>query len=185
MGRPTAGVEQEAAALTPRHCHPDVAAEILRAVREARGLPAEATVLTIPPRKKDRQMNSFSSLVRVGNNAELKTIGDSQTQVCNVRLAVSTGRGDRCGTMWLDGKILGSRGAALAGRLTKGQQLFVTGELSTREYTNRDGSKGMAIELTIDRLDFVGPRPDSASDEPAPVSKFGAHPTVLEDIVPF
>lgn len=44
----TRSIEQEAAALTPRHCHPDIATEILRAVREARGLPAEATVLTFP-----------------------------------------------------------------------------------------------------------------------------------------
>ena len=89
-------------------------------------------------------MNSFSSLVRVGNNAELKTIGESQTQVCNVRLAVSTGRGDRRGTMWLDGKILGSRGAALAGRLTKGIAERVarvsamrqeSSNASTREFT--------------------------------------------------
>lgn len=134
-------------------------------------------------------MNSFSSLVRVGNNAELKIIGESQTQVCNVRLAASTGRGDRRGTMWLDGKILGSRGAALAARLTKGQQLFVTGELATREYTNRDGSKGMAIELTIDRLDFVGPRQDSSAAEPAPAATgwHGPQPgsRQLEDEIPF
>lgn len=41
-------IEQEAAALTPRRCNPDIAAEIRRPVREARGLPAEATILTFP-----------------------------------------------------------------------------------------------------------------------------------------
>lgn len=48
----TRSIEQEAAALAPRHCHPDIAAEIRRAVREARGLPAEATILKLPTKNR-------------------------------------------------------------------------------------------------------------------------------------
>ncbi len=46
-------VEQEVASLLPINPAPEIVEAIREAVREARGLPAEATVLTIPPRKKD------------------------------------------------------------------------------------------------------------------------------------
>lgn len=47
----TGPIEQEAAALTPQHTAPEIADEIRRAVREARGLPGEATILKLPTQK--------------------------------------------------------------------------------------------------------------------------------------
>lgn len=44
----TRTVEREAAELTPPHAAPEIAAEIRRAVREARGLPGEAAILHFP-----------------------------------------------------------------------------------------------------------------------------------------
>lgn len=55
MSQPYPTIEQEAAALTPRHAAPEIVDEIRRAVREARGLPAEATILKLPTQtQKDR-----------------------------------------------------------------------------------------------------------------------------------
>lgn len=48
----TGPIEQEAAALTPRHAAPEIADEIKTAVREARGLPAEATILKLPTQNR-------------------------------------------------------------------------------------------------------------------------------------
>lgn len=48
----TGPIEKEAAALTPRDASPEIAAEIRRAVREARGLPAEATILKLPTQNR-------------------------------------------------------------------------------------------------------------------------------------
>lgn len=45
-------IEKLAADLTPPHTAPQVAAEILMAVREARSLPAEAAILTFPTQKR-------------------------------------------------------------------------------------------------------------------------------------
>lgn len=42
-------LEKEAAELTPPHAAPEIAEEIRKAVREARGLPGEAAVLRFPP----------------------------------------------------------------------------------------------------------------------------------------
>jgi hypothetical protein len=41
-------LEKEAAELTP-HAAPEIAAEIRKAVRDARGLPGEAAILRFPP----------------------------------------------------------------------------------------------------------------------------------------
>lgn len=49
-------IEQEAAALTPRHTAPEIADEIRRAVREARGLPGEATILQLPTQNQSQKV---------------------------------------------------------------------------------------------------------------------------------
>lgn len=125
-------------------------------------------------------MNVYTFTARAGADAELRHHEGSP--VLSVRLAVDTGKG---ATMWLNGSMWGSRAEKLAPMITKGTKLFLSGALSQREFTSRDGSKGTALEVRINELDFAGPRPDAASDEPAPTSRFGAHPTVLEDAIPF
>lgn len=126
-------------------------------------------------------MNSFSATARIAADAELKTIG--QGQVCNVRLAVSAGFGERRSTLWINGAFWGARAAGVASKLIKGQQVAVTGELSVREYTGRDGKTGQSLELAIDRLDFVGERQERA-EQPVRARGVGPMPQ-LSDEIPF
>jgi single-strand DNA-binding protein len=100
-------------------------------------------------------VNTFSASARVVADAEVRNAG--QSQVCNVRLAVNAGFGDRRSTLWINASIW--RGAdKLAPLLVKGRDVAVTGELSMREYTGRDGQKGQSLELNVDRLDLIGGR---------------------------
>lgn len=55
----TRTVEREAAELTPPHAAPEIAAEIRRAVREARGLPPEAAILPFPQNLKRNPNEHF------------------------------------------------------------------------------------------------------------------------------
>lgn len=52
-------VEREAAELTPPHAAPQIVDEIRRAVREARGLPGEATILPFPQNLKRNPNEHF------------------------------------------------------------------------------------------------------------------------------
>jgi single-strand DNA-binding protein len=58
--------------------------------------------------------------------------------------------------------------------LKKGQQVFVSGELTMNEYTANDGTKKTNLELNATIIDLVGKRESAASDynAPAPVSSY-------------
>lgn len=43
----------------------------------------------------------------------------------------------------------------------KGQEIAVEGQLSTREYTDKEGGKRSVIELTADKVHFCGSKQDS------------------------
>ena len=46
--------------------------------------------------------------------------------------------------------------------LKKGQQVFVSGELSQSEYTGNDGTTRTSLELTANVIDLIGKRNESS-----------------------
>lgn len=71
----------------------------------------------------------------LGRDAELKAVGDSSVLSFNV--AAKSGYGQREQTLWVSCALWGKRGETLAQYLTKGSQVTVIGELSTREYDGK------------------------------------------------
>lgn len=107
--------------------------------------------------------NSFSSVMRLGRDAELKTVGSST--VCEFSAAGNTGFGDRKAALWVKCHLWGKQGEAVNKFLVKGKQVWVSGELSQREYDAKDGTKKTSLELNVRDLELVGVRSDS--DSPA------------------
>jgi single-strand DNA-binding protein len=52
--------------------------------------------------------------------------------------------------------------------LKKGQQVFVSGELSQSEYRANDGSTKTSLELNCNILDLVGGKKEGGQQSPAP-----------------
>ena len=52
---------------------------------------------------------------------------------------------------------------SLVDYLRKGQAVFVSGELSTNEYTKQDGTKGFQLEVNADILDLVGKKSENST----------------------
>lgn len=131
-------------------------------------------------------MNIFSAVGRVVADAELRDAGTGK--VCSVRLAFDFGHGEKRGSFFVNASIW--RGSEqLAPRLVKGAEVHVSGELSTRDYTTRDGKQGQALDLTVDRVGRIRPPADKVappSDEPSPRGH-SAHPSRIEmqDEIPF
>ncbi|MFO1211005.1 MAG: single-stranded DNA-binding protein, partial [Amaricoccus sp.] len=123
-------------------------------------------------------MNTFSDIGRVVADAELRDAGNNK--VCSVRLAFDTGYGDKRGTMFLNASIW-RNSEQLAPKLTKGTEVQVSGSISVRDYTTRDGGKGQSIDLAVDRVGRIRPPQDKAarSDEPLPRGH-SAHPSRME-----
>lgn len=105
--------------------------------------------------------NVFSFIGTCGCDSEVRYLPSGQA-VLNVNVANNIGFGDKQQTVWLRVALWGRRAeGTLKDYLKKGQQVFVSGELSVNEYTKKDGTKGFQLEVNADILDLVGKKSDN------------------------
>ena len=98
-------------------------------------------------------MNSFTGLVRAGNDAEVRVISSGKT-VLSFSAANTIGWGDSKSTLWLRCSYWRSA-ETMAPYIKKGVQLVVSGELSQSEYQANDGTTKTSLELKVTSIDFV------------------------------
>ena len=110
--------------------------------------------------------NVFSFTGTVGRDAEVRTTPNGQT-VLNVTVANNIGFGDRQQTIWIRVALWGKRAEGqLQNYLKKGQQVFVSGELSQREYQANDGTTKSSLELNANIIDLLGKRNEQSVAQP-------------------
>ena len=105
--------------------------------------------------------NTISMLARLGKDAETRVAGKGT--VTGFSCASDVGFGDRKTTMWFSASIWGARGEKLAAHLTKGKLVFLSGELSTREYNDKT-----YMEINVSNIDFAGGSQDNNSSKETP-----------------
>ncbi len=133
--------------------------------------------------------NVFSCTGTVGRDAEVRYLPSGQA-VLNVSVANNVGFGDRQQTIWLRVVVWGKRAEGqLKDFLKKGQQVFVSGELTMSEYRANDGTMKTSLELNATILDLVGKRNDSASyagqgGYDAPASNYAPQPQAYQSPAP-
>jgi len=139
--------------------------------------------------------NVFSFTGTVGRDAEVRATPSGQS-VLNFTVANNIGFGDRQQTLWVRVALWGKRAeGSLQNYLKKGQQVFVSGELTQREYQANDGTTRTSLELNANIVDLLGKRNDqgqqpqqgyqqTAQSSNAPAS---SSPSSLDDFddVPF
>lgn len=105
----------------------------------------------------------------LGNDAEVKFLPDG-TAVCNFSVADS--QGQEKPTIWHRCQLFGKRAEGkLPSYLTKGAHVTVTGNLTQREYTDRDGQKKMSQEIRVQDVALQGQRQQPESAPVRPVSQ--------------
>jgi len=120
--------------------------------------------------------NVFSFTGTVGRDAEVRYLPSGQA-VLNVRVANNIGFGDKQQTLWITVVLWGKRAEGqLQNYLKKGQQVFVSGELTQREYQANDGSTKTSLEVNANILDLVGGR-NAESRQGEPQYQRGARPS--------
>ena len=100
-------------------------------------------------------MNIFSFVGNLGNPAEQRFTNDGKS-VVGFSVAVKSGYGDKAVTTWVKCSLWGKQGEGVLPYLNKGQQVAVSGELSLREYQNKDGSKGSSLEVRVNTVTLCG-----------------------------
>jgi single-strand DNA-binding protein len=111
--------------------------------------------------------NVFSFTGTVGRDAEVRYT-PSGLAVLSMTVANNIGFGDKQQTLWIRVALFGKRAeGSLQNYLKKGQQVFVSGELTQNEYKANDGTMKTSLELTANIIDLIGKRNEFSQPQQA------------------
>lgn len=91
-------------------------------------------------------MNNITVAGPLGRDAELRSLNDG-TPVLNFSVADSQGKEKP--TIWWACQLFGKRATSLQQYLLKGQNVTVAGNVTQREYTDKDGVPRKAVEIRV------------------------------------
>ena len=109
-------------------------------------------------------MNIITVAGQLGKDAEIRYLPNGDP-VASFSVADSQGREKP--TIWWRASLFGKRAESLGPHLTKGQAVTVSGSITEREYTDKDGNKRQAQEIRVNDLALQGGKRESAAPAPA------------------
>ena len=125
-------------------------------------------------------MNVITIAGQLGRAAEVKHL-NSGDAICNFSIADSMGK-DK-GTIWWNCSLFGKRAESLAQYLVKGQAVTVSGTVSEREWTDKDGAKRKSMDVRVNEVALQGGRRDS--DEPRQEARERVVEPIVDEDLPF
>jgi single-strand DNA-binding protein len=155
---------------------------------------------------------NINRVVMTGNltrDPELRSLPNSGTSVCSLRIACNTRRKDAQGNWvdkpnYFDVTVWGAQGENCAQYLAKGRPVAIDGRLEWREWQDKDGNKRQSTDIIADSVQFLGSREGGGggenggrfspqSDVPADTADFDTTPAPAatgggggaEDDIPF
>jgi len=111
-------------------------------------------------------MNSFAFTGNLGRDAD-KRYTPSGDAVVSFTTAVKSGFGERATTTWVNCTMWGKRGEAVAEYLKKGTLVGVSGEVTLREYQDKEGQKRNSLDVRVNDLTLLGKK-DQGEQGPRP-----------------
>jgi single-strand DNA-binding protein len=127
-------------------------------------------------------MNVITVAGTLGKDAEVKYLANGDA-ICNFSVADSQGREKP--TIWWNCGLYGKRAESLSQYLTKGQAVTVTGSVSEREWTDKEGNKRKSMDVRVNDVALQGGRKDAEPQQerrqPVPQAQLG----IDEDDLPF
>jgi len=113
-------------------------------------------------------MNSLTIAGNVAREAEIKYLPNGDA-VCNFSVADNQGK-DKPAIFW-NCQLFGKRAESLSQYITKGQSVTVSGTLTEREWTDKDGNKRKQMDLRVNDVALQGGRKESSEPAQAPQRK--------------
>lgn len=108
-------------------------------------------------------LNNWSITGRLTADAEYKTLASGKNLLV-MNVAVNTGFGEYAKTTFVKVQQWGDRGGKIVDYLRKGTLIACSGELSTNEWSTREGEKRVDLQLTINSLQFYNTKKVDTSD---------------------
>ena len=100
-------------------------------------------------------MNTICVAGSLGRDAELKYLANGDA-VVNFSVADSAGRDKP--TIWWSCQLFGKRAESLSQYLKKGQAVTVSGSVTEREWTDKDGNTKKAMNVRVNEVALQGGR---------------------------
>jgi len=131
-------------------------------------------------------MNNWNFTGNLGQDAETR-FAPSGDAIVSFSVGVKAGYGEKAATTWARCSMFGKRGQAVADYLLKGQLVGISGEMSAREWIDKDGNKRTSIEVRVNDLTLLGKRNESEREAPAQAPRRAAAPAPADDFdeIPF
>ena len=123
-------------------------------------------------------MNVLTATGNLGQDCRTNNVNG--TAVCNFSVAMKAGYGDRAQTVWLDCALWGKQAESrLPEFLVKGQQVAVSGELSTEEKNGKT-----YLKLRCNSVNLIGKREDGVPHTPSQSHAQAAPPAATQTASP-
>lgn len=100
-------------------------------------------------------MNHLTVAGRIGKEPEQRFLNDG-TAVLSFSVADDQGKDKPA--IWWRASLFGKRAESLAQYLTKGTSVTITGNVTEREYTDKDGNPRKAMEVRVSDIALQGGR---------------------------
>jgi len=134
-------------------------------------------------------LNRCEFIGRLGRDPETRFMPNGDA-VCNFSVAVGWKSKDKEGTEWVRVNAYKQLAEICGKYLTKGSQVYVSGRMATRKWTDKDGQERYSTEINLDQMQMLGSKPEGEPDRErakakqdvyAPQSGFSD----MDDDVPF
>jgi len=131
-------------------------------------------------------LNQCNFIGRLGRDPETRYMNNGDA-VCNFSLAVGWKGKDKEGTEWVRCVAFGKLGEIAGKYLVKGKQCYVSGRMSTRKWTDKDGVERYSTEINVDRLQLLGSKSDGEGRQEQRQEPKPAAPDFdeIDDDIPF
>ena len=104
-------------------------------------------------------MNNITIAGQLGRDAEVRNMPNGDP-VANFSVADSQGREKP--TIWWNCQLFGKRAESLAQYLTKGTSVTVSGNVTQRSYTDKNGVEKVSTEIRVADVALQGSKKDDA-----------------------
>ena len=131
-------------------------------------------------------MNSISVSGNIGKDSEVRFLPNGDP-ICSFSVADSMGKDKP--TIWWNCSLFGKRAEALSQYLTKGQQVTVIGNVTEREWQDKDGGKRKSMDVRVSDVALMGGKREAAPAAQRPAPRQAARPSSgfddMDDDIPF
>ena len=127
-------------------------------------------------------MNVITVAGTLGKDAEVKYLANGDA-IANFSVADSQGRDKP--TIWWNCGLYGKRAESLSQYLLKGQAVTVTGSVSEREWTDKEGNKRKSMDVRVSDVALQGGRKNEEPQQERRQAPAPQQMDMSDDDIPF